>query len=154
MDSVELAHIPEDRWMVTQTILATPQLNAIGVYGNCIQAAVASVLGWPLDAVPHFGAFRDWEAALRLWAEGEGLTVERLDYPWEVPADLERCLYLGPSPRGYPHVVVGQNGKVVWDPHPSRDGLDDVSEVIRIYRALPPGTPTQSAATTKGVCDE
>lgn len=125
--------VPEDRWMVTQTIFASPELNAVGVYGNCIQAAVASALGWHLDAVPHFGAFRDWEAALRLWGEGEGLVVERLDYPDEIPSDEERCLYIGPSARGYTHVVVGQNRKVVWDPHPSRDGLVGIDGVIRVY---------------------
>jgi hypothetical protein len=42
---------------VTQSILYTPELNARGVYGNCLQAAVASALGMDLDAVPHFGAF-------------------------------------------------------------------------------------------------
>lgn len=119
---------------VSQTIFASPALNAVGVYGNCIQAAVASLLGWPLDAVPHFGAFRDWRAALRLWAEGEELVYEQVDDPAAVPADEERCLYLGPSSRGYPHVVVGLGGEVAWDPHPSRDGLDEIDEVIRLYR--------------------
>lgn len=130
--------VPEDRWMVTQTILASTELNNAGVYGNCIQAAVASALGWHLDAVPHFGAFREWYAALQLWAKGEGLIVEWLDYPDEIPSDEERCLYLGTSPRGYLHVVVGQNRKVVWDPHPSRDGLVEVTDVIRVYRPFPP----------------
>jgi hypothetical protein len=29
----------------------------------------------------------------------------------------------GISPRGYGHRCVGIGGKLVWDPHPSREGL-------------------------------
>lgn len=150
----EIAGIAEDRWMVTQTILASPELNAVGVYGNCIQAAVASAIGWPLDAVPHFGAFRDWDAALRLWAEGEEFVYRRHDKPMRaIPPG--RCLYIGPSPRGYTHVVVGVDGKVAWDPHPSRDGLTAIDSIIELYRLTDhssdlsnrPGSPPTSPTT-------
>src|SRR5437868_3306052 len=59
---------------VTQTILYDPELNARGVYGNCLQAAFASLLGMPLEAVPHFVAFGSWDTALALWLADIGLT--------------------------------------------------------------------------------
>lgn len=41
---------------VDQTILHDPQTGAIG---NCMQAAIASLLDLPLDAVPHFAALSE-----------------------------------------------------------------------------------------------
>jgi hypothetical protein len=110
---------------VTQTIFANDELNKLGIYGNCMQAAVASLMNLPLEAVPHFGAFDDWPAAMALWARGRGLLMkgERTNV---IPE--RRCLVGGDSPRGFKHMVVGGNGRVLWDPHPSRDGLVKVTE--------------------------
>lgn len=107
---------------VTQTILYTPELNARGVYGNCLQAAVAGALGLDLDAVPHFGAFAWFEPAARLWLRGRGLD-------WRTVPGIPggRSVVVGPTvrPSGL-HAVVGQDGEVAWDPHPSRAGLTEV----------------------------
>lgn len=111
---------------VMQTILADPELNKQGVYGNCFQAAVASLFGLPLDAVPHFMAFADWEAALDLWARGYDLTV-RKQGTTAIPG--ERCLVSGISPRGVRHVVAVLGAGCVWDPHPSHAGLTTVDTV-------------------------
>lgn len=122
---------------VTQTILYDPDLNARGVYGNCLQAAMASALGLDLDAVPHFGAFVWWDAAARLWLRGRGL-----DCSW-VPASSGlpegRCVVVGSSPRPTGrHAVVGDGGRVVFDPHPSRDGLIQVQGAY-VFRGWPGG---------------
>ncbi len=108
---------------VTQTIMAG---ETDGVIGNCLQACVASVLDLPLDAVPHFSAFLWWPEALRLWAKGEGWEVKG-ETTSTVPDRL--CIVGGVSPRGFAHVVVGQHGRVVWDPHPSRAGLTTIRDV-------------------------
>lgn len=107
---------------VTQSILYDPELNARGVYGNCLQAAVASALGLDLDAVPHFGAFAWWNAAARLWLRGHGLD-------WRVTDGIPpgRSIVIGSTTRGSgDHAVVGEGGEVAWDPHPSRTGLTEV----------------------------
>lgn len=109
---------------VTQTLLAN---EAPGVYGNCLQAAVASVSKLPLDAVPHFSAFVWWEPALELWLRGRGLTMKR-SYGSSVPWELS--IVGGRSPRGFDHVVIGLEGQIVWDPHPSRDGLETITDAI------------------------
>lgn len=111
---------------VTQTILHDPELNARGVYGNCLQAAFASLLGMPLEAVPHFVAFGSWDTALALWLADIGLTriVEERD---SIPT-TGLCLVSGMTVRGVRHTVVAIEGEV-WDPHPSRAGLETVDEV-------------------------
>lgn len=126
MTMASTAMIPGTHHEVTQTILADPDLAAQGVYGNCLQAAVASVLNLPLDAVPHFVLFTWWPAALELWARGRGLltVVEQTDM---IPDRL--CIVGGKSPREGDHAVVGQHGRIVWDPHPSRTGLASIRDV-------------------------
>lgn len=110
---------------VTQTILYDPA-NEV-VHGNCLQAAVASVLELPLDAVPHFSQFAWWDAAMELWARGRGLTVRK--WLTETIPD-ERCVLGGQSERGVLHSVVGEGGRIVWDPHPSRAGLVTIKDAF------------------------
>jgi len=110
---------------ITQTVLATD--NEPGVFGNCVQAAVASLMGMPLEAVPHFVAFTWWEGALKLWIRGHGMDVTWQKAP---PIPQERALLLGKSPRGYGHAVVSEGGAIVWDPHPSGDGLTEVDSAV------------------------
>jgi hypothetical protein len=82
---------------VTQTILAGRE---DGVPGNCIQAAVASLLDLPIDAVPHFLLWEQWNVALAEWLTERGYTI-RCRYTTEIPR--ERCIVAGVSPRGIAH---------------------------------------------------
>lgn len=134
-DAIDLRLLVRERWDaaewgVTQTILADAEQMERGVYGNCLQAAVASVLAVPLDAVPHFSAFLWWTGALELWARGfrkggstSGLVARTapVGSPDDIP--LFRHVLSGMSPRGVQHSVVAEEGQVIWDPHPSRAGL-------------------------------
>lgn len=107
---------------VTQSILYSPELNAREVYGNCLQAAIASALGLDLDAVPHFGAFTWWVPAARLWLRGRCL-----DWRTAPGIPAGRSVVIGPTTRGTgDHAVVGDDGEIAWDPHPSRSGLTEV----------------------------
>ena len=123
---------------VSQTIFYDPDLNARGVYGNCLQAAIASALGLDLDAVPHFGTFAWWDAAARLWLRGRCL-----DWRW-VPVCRGlpdgRCVIVGQSPRRADerHAVAGDGGRIAWDPHPSRDGLTEIQGAYE-FRRWPDG---------------
>lgn len=110
---------------LTQTILKTPENEAAGIFGNCMQASIAIALGKPLDYVPHFGQFATWPAALTLWLRGEGL-----DYDVEPVIDgsipMGRAMVVGDSPRGTRHAVASIDG-VIYDPHPSRAGLSRIT---------------------------
>lgn len=132
---------------VTQTILYDAELNARGVYGNCVQASVASALGLDLDAVPHFGAFAWWDAAARLWLRGRSLDWRWVPYSEGLPDG--RCIIVGGSPRLATdrHAVAGDEGRIVWDPHPSRDGLTGIQGAYVFTR-----WPGDSDADKRCVC--
>lgn len=124
---------------VTQSILYSAEAEARGVYGNCLQAAMASALGLDLDAVPHFAAFEDWPAAVDLWLRGRGLTARVVE--WIPPG---RSIVIGSTVRGTGrHAVVGDDCRVVWDPHPSQAGLTSVKYAYLLEQAdaeVPGGT--------------
>jgi hypothetical protein len=122
---------------VTQSILYSPELEARGVLGNCLQASVASALGLELDAVPHFASFAWWTPAVRLWLRGRCLDWRQVD---GIPSG--RSIVVGRTKRGTgDHAVVGDGGKVVWDPHPSRAGLTEVMHSYVLER-WPTGEPS------------
>jgi hypothetical protein len=100
--------------------------------GNCLAAAIASILEIPLFLVPQFeegfashGA--KWQIALARFTAGHGLDTETfvtdpmLDRPY---------LATGVSPRSAPdnpfnHCVVYQSGKLIHDPYPGGNGVID-----------------------------
>ena len=118
-----------------------------GVLGDCWRASIASVVGHPIAAVPHF--VRDypdvegddtaqWFAATQRWLAQFGVMCLYFDDPIAVRADVRRevsayphIIVDGISPRfpGVHHVVVGDavTGEIVHDPHPTRSGLTEVT---------------------------
>jgi hypothetical protein len=106
---------------ITQTILVG---DIPGVPGNCLQAAVASLLDLDLDAVPHFALHEDWLERLVEFGNARGRHVLCRSKP------VAFGLAFGPSPRGVQHAVVCLDGEIAWDPHPSREGLSSVSTYV------------------------
>lgn len=108
---------------VTQTIL---HHDPSGIPGNCLQAAVASLLHLPLDAVPHFALHTDWLEQMSAFCHLHGYRIRMLP-------PHTHCAYgmaWGPTTRGTRHAVCWADGRMVHDPHPSRAGLLHVSELI------------------------
>lgn len=100
-------------------------------YGDCQRAVIASLLDLSLEEVPHFldAGPEHFYTRIEDFLEARGLEMLRR-------IDLARYLKLdenvyhqisGPSPRGQGiwHAVVGCNGQIVHDPHPSKAGLLD-----------------------------
>ena len=89
--------------------------------GNCLQAAVATILREPLDGVPNFYLFGPlWVEALNLYLGIWALSVQR---------DTDESgltIAVGQSERGVKHCVVCVDGEMVHDPHPSRAGLTSI----------------------------
>lgn len=110
---------------ITQTVFDSPD----GPPGNCLQAAVASFLGLPLEEVPHFVLHPNWAHRLRMFAESQGY---QLDVVPVRERNLCRGIAVGPTVRGTHHAVVIEDGKQVWDPHPSRLGLTSVEYVFTL----------------------
>jgi hypothetical protein len=109
--------------------------------GNCMQAALASLLELPLNSVPHialFGerwgdavhsflssrgmdlrVFNDW-GSHQAWWEAVGVQV----YPIEDMPITPPMLAVGKSNNGpWSHVVVWEHGEMLHDPHPNGLGL-------------------------------
>lgn len=114
---------------VTQTILAgTP-----GRQGNCLQAAVATLLGLPLYEVPHFVELDEsWSEALAAYAHHHGYATVWTDGYHPAP---EFGLAFGPTVRSTDTVhAITVHGGQHWDPHPSRAGLTAVSTYVAWVR--------------------
>lgn len=103
--------------------------KAAGVEGDCFRAVLASILERPIAEVPHFaditkgqGASEFWESVYE-WLETQG--YEYVSTKVAPEGALEFHSLSGPSPRGNGtyHAVVGLNGEVAHDPHPSRAGI-------------------------------
>lgn len=115
--------IPADQEFVAGDVSGQP--------GDCLRAAVASVLALPREDVPHFLTVRtdgDWLQALVDWACARGYDVQWQDPArWPVDGDTPGgCVVaVGKSPRAVHHAVVADavTGALLHDPHPSRAGL-------------------------------
>lgn len=129
---------------VDQTIFAGDPVRM----GNCVSACVASIFSLPLDEVPHFVEFgleqgdqaggvggvsngNAWWAMMLGFLAGKDFWVTELDSVHDAgPAEL--VLVAGMSPRGLLHQVIYLDGELWHDPHPSRDGVLDVQEVLAL----------------------
>lgn len=116
---------------VDQEFLHAPEA---GQYGDCQRAVIASLLDLPITEVPHFLQIAKgdptlyWEGIQR-YLGGHGLAY------LTIPAISGGGFFgryegvyheiSGPSPRGGGafHAVIGLDGQVVFDPHPSRAGI-------------------------------
>lgn len=124
---------------VTQSF--TTKEDGDGNVGDCKRAAVASIFGFDASDVPHFAVYGygmeeptrlGWWYAVVGWCqtlEPAYDLIETKGAKHPAPSlnieDLYGCyLISGKSPRGdWNHCVVGRGGEVIWDPHPSRDGI-------------------------------
>lgn len=99
-----------------------------GVFGDCLRAAVASILDLPLSSVPHYMQIhRDAKEAYRAYQEfiaSHGYMAVQM--PGRMFMDLIRdtgvdCYHLISVPdheNGVAHSLVGLNGQIVHDPMP------------------------------------
>jgi hypothetical protein len=109
---------------VDQTCFGVPE-------GNCLSACVASLLGLPIEEVPHFGDVGQHEA-LCAWLNARGMYPLTFTAGPGEPGPPGYHIVGGQSERG-PHAVVGRGDRIVHDPHPSRAGLltrEDVTILV------------------------
>ncbi len=115
---------------ITQTILTG---DPEGRQGNCLQAAVASLFDLELDDVPHFVAEPEsarWLDRMCTWAVSRRMFVRYRP----TPEGVARGIAVGPTERGTHHANVVRDGRLVWDPHPSRAGLTGVKAVYEFIQ--------------------
>lgn len=134
---------------VTQTkVVVKNSKDEEVIRGNCYAAAIASILELPIDQVPNVEVFFHidngyWQEVMLAFLASKGWDLCS-DHRFKVFHDenygfedrekwLEDCkdkyyLVSGKSPRGVYHICIYQNGKLVHDPHPTKEGL--LSEVF------------------------
>lgn len=125
--------------------------------GDCVRTALACILDEPVpEAVPHFVEFQrrydeineryDWWRALRIYLHRshrlDAISVEA-QFPiyHDDAVSHPYVILVGASPRmeGTNHAVIADatTGEIVWDPHPSRDGILDRAYVIALTDTYP-----------------
>lgn len=122
---------------VRQTLFSNPD-DPDAPPGNCLQAAVASLLDLPLDEVPHFVGIDvagglHWWTHMRRWFRERGWSLRT----GEPPAPGVLYLGGGPSPRAnggeLHHVALYRDGVLVHDPHPDGLGVVEVTSRWTIH---------------------
>ena len=99
--------------------------------GNCFAACVASILEIPVSEVVHFsdGECAEWRDVVNEWLSSRSLFFLDISLPGDMRDSVVKYwgyhIIMGDSPRvgDIRHAVVGYKGDIVFDPHPSRDGL-------------------------------
>ncbi len=134
--------------MVTALVDQTIFVDDPKRMGNCVAACVATLLGLPLSSVPHFIEFgvdlgdsddvkdevtqgHAWFAMMLGFFAGHGLWPVELESVTAAEAG-ETVMVAGPSPRGVMHQVLYRDGVLWHDPHPSRDGVLEIREVLAV----------------------
>jgi len=97
-------------------------------HGNCVQAAVASILEIDLDEVPHFLLFGDnWDKALVCFMRSRGRKYGGVNTNPAKWKDIKTIngyyLAVGISPRGVYHCCVYKDGELSHDPHKDGGGI-------------------------------
>lgn len=110
--------------------------------GNCLQAAVASILELPLDYVPNFNDPDRWFDLLAAFLADFDLCPLLVKYDPDLSLPGGYIILTGKSPRGdYLHATVALDGEVVHDPHPDDSGIetrvDMIVFVARCQRTIP-----------------
>lgn len=109
--------------------------------GNCLAAAVASILELDLADVPNFAAVpgeREWWNALQAFVTERGYYLYAVDPDQGAPEDTY-YLAVGDSPRGdFNHVVVANGTAIVHDPNPSGEGLKGYAKEFYVFVARDP----------------
>lgn len=112
--------------------------------GNCYAAAIASIMELPITEVPNVEVFfkfdnGPWQETMLAFLElmGRELVADdrfqvfhsgKFDNDERLFDFLDYCkdkyyLVSGKSARGVHHICIYRNGKLVHDPHPTREGL-------------------------------
>lgn len=149
---------------VTQTKVVVKKSTGEEVQrGNCYAAAIASIMELPITEVPNVetlfeidGSFwaevmhtflnsKGWDLATNNWFKvfhdgrygiEEGKRSEMMEY-------CQNKFYLvsGNTVRNIRHICIYQNGRLVHDPHPSKEGLVTLEDFQELYR-LDSNSPT------------
>ncbi len=121
----------------------TPQHQTLfgGAPGNCFAACVASVLDVDLADVPNFvdDPTRHYMLRAAEWCRPLGWLPVHIAAAHVTGVFDAIAIAGGMGPRGLRHSVVWRDDVMLFDPHPSGDGLVGDPEAYVVFAALDPG---------------
>lgn len=121
------------------------------VRGNCLRACLASILEIDIDSIPFFEDMdREWHTPFFDFLDDNNLEFEGTGYfgvgrPDKMKEFMEYegidgyVIVGGKSPRTWVkggHAVVYKDGKLIHDPHPSRDGILEMEDYFMIKKKI------------------
>jgi len=119
--------------------------------GNCLQAALASVLELPLDEVPHSVVWPDeeWFERLNAWlSQRLGLVLISVSAEgWKIPESIFHIISGSTPGTGVAHAVVGRGGQIVHDPHEAKPGLVPEGRLFWLFVRVDPAVDAASPST-------
>jgi hypothetical protein len=95
--------------------------------GNCMRASLASLFELKIDDIPKFENMKknSWRREFNFWLKSMNILLKE---EYEAPRDNQFYISIGMTNRGVLHCVVSQSGKMIHDPHPSQDGLENIKK--------------------------
>lgn len=88
-----------------------------------MRACICSLLEISDEGVPNFVEDDNYPMQLVEFLKEKGY---RLRNSKVEPKGIKYYMAVGISPRGLNHVVIYQNGKMIYDPHPDGGGVKDI----------------------------
>jgi hypothetical protein len=133
---------------VTQTkVVVKNKKEELIIRGNCFAACIASLLELPISEVPNVETLfhiqgNYWQEVMLTFLNSKGYDLctddrfrvfhddnygvtEGKRQEWLLQCNNKYYLVSGKSNRGVNHIVIYQNGKMVHDPHPTKEGIVD-----------------------------
>lgn len=106
------------------------------VRGNCFAAVLSSLLELEsaedvIQIQEHYE--KDWVHILDEWLISRGYGLEKISGHLDTK---EYYMVTGKTDTGVMHVCIYKNGKMVWDPNPSKKGIV-TEEYFEVLRPLP-----------------
>jgi hypothetical protein len=129
---------------VTQTLFGKAE-------GNCLAACVASILELDLADVPTICADQSdgsWLRKLADWLAEQDLATMRA---WMKLRRIGFAIVSGYTTRGLSHSTVWFDGEIVHDPHPSKDPLINVVDMVVIAHRDPRALWHEHVTETAGL---
>lgn len=113
--------------------------------GNCLITAYASFLDLNVSDCPQIQLFFDVKKPANFWMQTVELWLKHYGYrevawlPEFEPINHGHVDYyfgVGKSARGVHHIVIYKDGEMVFDPHPSKTGLLNITEWITLEKIV------------------
>jgi hypothetical protein len=110
--------------------------------GDCLSAAIASILEWDLDEIPNFSFYgNQFYPKLWEWLKERNIGIMAID---NIPTGFHLIKVRSPRVSGAYHELVGLNGERIHDPHPKGNCEGE----LFCYEILYPINPAMSFIRT------